>query len=105
MAIKASEFDGHQWRAALPQVAALVGDEAFFITRIGDLWRVAGKDQGFTERLVLDQTEPEIAQRVLSELHALSLFADKTLVELRLSKTTLDKSLREAVDQWMQNLI
>ena len=103
MAIKASEFDGHQWRAALPQVAALVGGEAFFITRIGDLWRVAGKDQGFTERLVLDQTEPEIAQRVLSELHALSLFADKTLVELRLSKTVLDKSLREAVDQWMQN--
>ena len=103
MAIKASEFDGHQWRAALPQVAALVGDEAFFITRIGDLWRVAGKDQGFTERLVLDQTEPEIAQRVLSELHALSLFADKTLVELRLSKTVLDKSLREAVDQWMRN--
>ena len=103
MAIKAAEFDGHQWRSALPQVAALIGDEAFFITRIGDLWRTAGKDQGFTERLVLDQTEPEIAQRVLSELDALSLFADKTLVELRLSKTTLDKSLREAVDQWMQN--
>ena len=103
MAIKAAEFDGHQWHAALPQVAALIGDEAFFITRIGDLWRTAGKDQGFTERLVLDQIEPEIAQRVLSELDALSLFADKTLVELRLSKTTLDKSLREAVDQWMQN--
>jgi hypothetical protein len=68
MAIKAAEFDGHQWRSALPQVAALIGDEAFFITRIGDLWRTAGKDQGFTERLVLDQTEPEIAQRVLSEL-------------------------------------
>ena len=30
MAIKAAEFDGHQWRSALPQVAALIGDEAFF---------------------------------------------------------------------------
>lgn len=103
MAIKASEFDGRQWRTALPQVAALLGDEAFFITRIGDLWRVVGKDQGFTERLVLDQTEHQIAQRVLSELDTLSLFADKTLVELRLSKTTLDKSLREAVNEWMRN--
>jgi DNA polymerase III subunit delta len=103
MAIKASEFEGHQWRSALPQVVALVGAEAFFITKIGDLWRAAGKDQGFTERLVFDQAEPEIAQRVLIELDALSLFADKTLVELRLSKTSLDKSLREAVDQWIQN--
>jgi len=103
MAIKASEFDGRHWNDGLPLVAALLGDEAFFITRIGDLWRKTGKDQGFTERLVLDQTEPDLASRLLSELDALSLFADQTLVELRLSKATLDKSLREALDQWLQN--
>ena len=103
MAIKASEFDGRHWNNGLPPVAALLGDEAFFITRIGDLWRKTGKDQGFTERLVLDQTEPDLASRLLSELDALSLFADQTLVELRLSKATLDKSLREALDQWLQN--
>ena len=103
MAIKASEFNGHQWNTGLPAVTALLGDEAFFITRIGDLWRKTGKDQGFTERLVLDQTEPDLASRVLSELDALSLFADQTLVELRLTKATLDKSLREALDQWLQN--
>ena len=61
-----------------------------------------GKDQGFTERLVLDQTEPDLANRLLSELDALSLFADRTLIELRLTKTTLDKSLREALDRWTQ---
>jgi DNA polymerase-3 subunit delta len=103
MAIKASEFDGRYWNNGLPPVAALLGDEAFFITRIGDLWRKTGKDQGFTERLVLDQTEADLASRLLSELDALSLFADQTLVELRLSKATLDKSLREAIDQWLQN--
>ena len=103
MAIKASEFDGRHWNNGLPPVAALLGDEAFFITRIGDLWRKSGKDQGFTERLVLDQTEADLASRLLSELDALSLFADQTLVELRLSKATLDKSLREAIDQWLQN--
>jgi len=103
MAIKASEFDGRHWNNGLPPVAALLGDEAFFITRIGDLWRKSGKDQGFTERLVLDQTEADLASRLLSELDALSLFADQTLVELRLSKATLDKSLREALDQWLQN--
>jgi DNA polymerase-3 subunit delta len=103
MAIKASEFDGRQWDTGLPPAVALLGDEAFFITRTGDLWRRTGKDQGFTERLVLDQTEPDLANRLLSELDALSLFADRTLVELRLSKTTLDKSLREAIDQWILN--
>jgi DNA polymerase-3 subunit delta len=103
MAIKASEFDGRHWNNGLLPVAALLGDEAFFITRIGDLWRKTGKDQGFTERLVLDQTESDLASRLLSELDALSLFADQTLVELRLSKATLDKSLREALDQWLQN--
>ena len=103
MAVKASEFDGRQWGSGLPPVTALLGDEPFFITRTGDLWRQMGKDQGFAERLVLDQTESDLANRLLSELDALSLFADQTLVELRLTKTTLDKSLREALDCWTQN--
>ena len=103
MAIKASDFNVDLWNTDLPPVAALLGDEAFFITRIGDALRKTGKDQGFTERLVLDQEEPSLANRLLSELDALSLFADRTLVELRLSKTTLDKSIRSALDQWIQN--
>ena len=103
MAVKASEFDGRQWSSGLPPVTALLGDEPFFITRTGDLWRKIGKDQGFNERLVLDQTESDLANRLLSELDALSLFADRTLVELRLTKTTLDQSLREALDRWTQN--
>ena len=103
MVIKASDFDVGLWNTDLPPVAALLGDEAFFITRIGDALRKTGKDQGFRERLVLDQEEPGLANRLLSELDALSLFADRTLVELRLSKTTLDKPIRSALDQWIQN--
>ena len=103
MVIKASNFDVGLWNTDLPPVVALLGDEAFFITRIGDAYRKTGKDQGFRERLVLDQEEPGLANRLLSELDALSLFADRTLVELRLSKTTLDKSIRSALDQWIQN--
>ena len=63
----------------------------------------AGKDQGFSERVVLDQSQTDIANRVLNELETLSLFADRTLVELRLSKTTLDQSLRAVLEQWIQN--
>ena len=73
-----------------------------FITRIGDALRKTGKDQGFRNAWY-DQEEPGLANRLLSELDALSLFADRTLVELRLSKTTLDKSIRSALDQWIQN--
>jgi DNA polymerase-3 subunit delta len=103
MGIKASQFDHGQWVTSIPPVAALLGNEIFFITRIGDLWRTGGKDQGFSERLILDQSESDIANRVLNELETLSLFADRTLVELRLSKTTLDKPLRAVLEQWIQN--
>ena len=103
MAMKASQFDPGQWVNSIPPVAAILGNEIFFITRIGDLWRTGGKDQGFSERLILDQSESDIANRVLNELETLSLFADRTLVELRLSKTTLDKPLRAALEQWIQN--
>ncbi|MEC8695206.1 MAG: DNA polymerase III subunit delta [Pseudomonadota bacterium] len=103
MAIKASEFDVRQWESGLPLATALLGDEAFFITRLGDLWRQTGKVQGFTERLTLYQTESDVANSLLSELDALSLFADRSLVELRLTKTTLDKSLHEALHRWTQN--
>jgi len=103
MTIKASQFDQSQWNTFIPPVAALLGNEVFFINRIGDLWRKSGKNQGFSERLVLDQSESGIANRVLSELETLSLFADQTLVELRLSKTTLDQSLRAVLEQWIQD--
>ena len=103
MAIKASQFDHGQWVNSIPPVAAILGNEIFFITRIGDLWRTGGKDQGFSERLIFDQSESDIANRVLNELETLSLFADRTLVELRLSKTTLDKPLRAVLEQWIQN--
>ena len=103
MAMKASQFDPGQWVNSIPPVTAILGNEVFFITRIGDLWRTGGKDQGFSERLILDQSESDIANRVLNELETLSLFADRTLVELRLSKTTLDKPLRAVLEQWIQN--
>ena len=61
MAIKASDFDVDLWNTDLPPVVALLGDEAFFITRIGDALRKTGKDQGFTERLLLDQVEPDLS--------------------------------------------
>ena len=103
MSVKASQFDHSQWSTLIPPIAALLGNEAFFITRIGDLWRKSGKDQGFSERVVLDQSQTDISNRVLSELETLSLFADRTLVELRLSKTTLDQSLRAVLEQWIKN--
>ena len=103
MIIKASQFSSLQWETAIPPVTALLGDEAFFVTRIGDLWRKSGKELGFSERLVLDQSESGIANCVLNELETLSLFADRTLVELRLSKTSLDQPLRAVLEQWIQN--
>ena len=60
MAIKASEFDGHQWGSGLPACHCLLGDEAFFITRIGICGGRRGKVQGFTERLVLIKQNPTL---------------------------------------------
>jgi DNA polymerase III subunit delta len=102
MAIKANDFDGHQWSQALWPVTALIGDEAFFITRLGDLWRKFGRAQGFSERVVIDQSEADPAARLRDEREALSLFSDQGLVELRLNKTVLDAQLRTAIDAWIQ---
>lgn len=101
MAIKAHEFDGRAWQDSLWPVTALIGDEAFFITRIGDLWRRAGRAQGFSERVVIDQTDTDAAAALRDELDALSLFADQSLVELRLARATLDGGLRDAISHWL----
>lgn len=101
MAIKANDFDGRLWSNTLWPVTALMGDEAFFVTRIGDLWRQSGRQQGFSERVVIDQAESEPAARLRDELEALSLFADQGLVELRLNKGQIDQSLRTAIERWL----
>lgn len=103
MAIKAHEFDGLAWKDSLPPVAALIGDEAFFITRLGDLWRKAGRQQGFSERVVIDQTDSEAGSALRDELDALSLFADQSLVELRLARAVLDAGLRDAIAHWLNH--
>ena len=103
MAIKAVEFDDLAWSKDLWPVTALLGDETFFTTRLGDLWRMKGQEQKYTERKVLHQTESEISNRLLVEMNAMSLFANRSLIELKLSRAGLDKSLRLALLLWLQN--
>lgn len=103
MAIKAHEFDGTQWAQGLWPVTALVGSEAYFITTLGDQWRNHGRQQGFVERIVIDQTD-KAPGSALADLHsALSLFADQRLVELRLQRAVLDGVLRDTLTAWINN--
>jgi DNA polymerase-3 subunit delta len=97
MASKASQFDSDHWASSLWPVTGLFGDEAFFLTRLSDAWRHHGRHQGFGERVVLDQTDSDVAARLNAEHEALSLFADYTLVELRLARPVLDAALRDAL--------
>lgn len=103
MAYKASEFDAITWQPSLWPVTGLFGDEAFYLTRLSDAWRQHGRQQGFSERVVLDQTDSDVAARLSSELDALSLFADQTLVELRLARSALDAALRDSVLRWVSS--
>ncbi len=103
MAIKAPEFKDSGWNSGLWPVTAIIGDGVFFITKLGDLWSKKGRNQGYTDRKVLDQAESDISNRVLNEVNALSLFSDCLLVELKLTKPTLDNSLREALIRWLDN--
>ena len=50
-------FDVGLWYTDLP-LSPRYWAMRLFITRIGDTLRKTGKDQGFRERLVLDQEEP-----------------------------------------------
>ena len=103
MALKASEFNVSAWEPSLWPVTGLFGDEAFYLTRLSDTWRHHGRQHGFSERLVLDQTDSDVAARLSSELDALSLFSDQTLVELRLVRPTLDSALRESLLRWVSS--
>ena len=102
MALKASEFNASQWDRGTWPVTALFGDEPFYLKHLADAWREKGRSEGFSERLVLDQTDSDVAARLQSEIEALSLFSDQTLVELRLARPALDQALRGAIQHWIE---
>ncbi len=101
MTLKARTFHPEQWSQGLWPVTALLGSEAFFITRISDSWRQFGKTFGYSGRSIVNQEDSDSSTRLLNELETLSLFADKTLVELRLTSSTLNSDLRKSIQKWI----
>lgn len=100
MAIKAHEFDGRPWQSTLPPITVITGDEPYFKVKLGDHWRHSGRAQGFEERTVIDQSDSEFVAKLANEMDALSLFASRALVEIRLVRGRLDAESRKILMQW-----
>ncbi|MES9927482.1 MAG: DNA polymerase III subunit delta [Candidatus Thiodiazotropha sp. 6PDIVS] len=78
-----------QLKRNLAPVYLLSGDEPLQMMEATDEIRLAGRDQGFTEREVLDQGSGFDWSALNQAAESLSLFGDRRILELRLSSAKL----------------
>ncbi len=64
--------------------ALVIGDEPLLVEEAGDQLRRAARDQGYTERRVLEARSDFNWDLLTAEASAMSLFGDRQLIELRL---------------------
>ncbi len=88
---------GGQLRQGLAPIYLLWGDEPLQLGEAADAIRAQAKRQGFTERQVIDQGRDVDWGRLQTEARALSLFADRRLIELRLSGDGVGRDGGEAL--------
>ncbi len=94
MRIGAHQLQGHLERALAP-VYLLCGEEPLQLDEAAHAIREQAARRGYSERQCLEQTRDFDWGRLAAEAGALSLFADRRLIELRV---TTDKIGREGAD-------
>ena len=96
MKLKPSDLKA-RLNSPLPPVILIEGEETLLCIESQDQVRATAKQQGFTEREVHD-AGPGFDTGVLIEARGgMSLFADKTLIELRLAKPKVDAKIEKAL--------
>lgn len=71
----------------------IAGDEPLLAQEACDTVRAAALKQGYTERKVFYPEKKDQWQEVIAEANALSLFADRCLIDIRTSVSKLDHAL------------
>lgn len=92
-----------QLKKSLAPVYFITGDELLIVEESCDLIRKTLQQQGFTEREVMHVDASFNWEYLLECANALSLFAEKKIIELRLGSQKLNKSASQILQQYLSN--
>lgn len=90
-------------RRQLPPLVWLSGDETLLVQEAGDAVRKLAGTEGFSEREVFEAGAGFDWNRLLGAGNALSLFAERKLIELRLPGNKVDEATRTALGQYLDH--
>ncbi len=102
MQIKADQLAAKLKQNALPLIW-ISGDEPLLVQEACDTVRQFAREQGFTEREVLDAGANFKWEQLLSSGASLSLFAERKLIDLRITNGKIDEDAREALGAYLDN--
>jgi DNA polymerase-3 subunit delta len=88
----------------LAPVYLLYGDEPLQFGDAADRIRQAARERGFSERTCLEQTAQFDWSSLSGEANSLSLFAERRLIELRVSGNSVGQDGADAIRQYCQHI-
>lgn len=102
MKLKPEQLQANLGKGLHP-VYLITGDEPLISEESSDLLRQGLQQQGFSEREVLHVDGSFSWEYLLECANALSLFAEKKIIELRLGSSKLNKKASEILQQYLSN--
>lgn len=102
MQIKPDQLAAKLKQNSLPLVW-IAGDEPLLVQEACDTVRQFAREQGFSEREVLDAGANFNWNQLLASGNSLSLFAERKLLDLRVASGKLDEDAREALGEYLDN--
>ncbi len=102
MQIKPDQLAAKLKQNSLPMVW-ISSDEPLLVQEACDTVRQFAREQGFTEREVLDAGANFKWEQLLSSSASLSLFAERKLIDLRITNGKLDEDARATLAAYLEN--
>lgn len=102
MQIKPDQLAAKLKQNSLPLVW-IAGDEPLLVQEACDTVRQFAREQGFTEREILDAGANFKWEQLLASGNSLSLFAERKLIDLRLTSGKLDEDARAVLGAYLDN--
>src|SRR5690242_9940803 len=101
MQIKPEQLAAKLKQNSLPMIW-ISGDDPLLVQEACDTVRQFAREQGFTEREVLDAGTNFKWEQLLASGNSLSLFAERKLIDLRIANK-LDEDARETLGAYLDN--